>query len=86
MYKILFFLFNPGISNVTKVTKKEAFNRYKLPENAGPILASIGSFEERKGQPVLLEAVAKLIKEGLPDVHVMMVGDGPDEEMLKSKT
>ena len=70
----------------TEETKKEAFNRYKLPENAGPVLASVGSFEERKGQVVLLEAVAKLAKDGLPDVHVMMVGDGPDEEMLKAKT
>jgi glycosyltransferase involved in cell wall biosynthesis len=69
----------------TDETKKEAFNRYKLPENAGPVLASVGSFEERKGQIILLEAIAELSKGALPNVHAMMVGDGPDEEMLKGK-
>ncbi len=70
----------------TDESKKEAFNRYSLPENAFPILASVGSFEERKGQVVLLKAVAQLAKDKLPNVHVMMVGDGPDENMLKEKT
>jgi glycosyltransferase involved in cell wall biosynthesis len=69
----------------TPETKQEALNRYPLPENAGPILASVGSFEERKGQVVLLEAVAKLAAGPLPNVHVMFVGEGPDEEMLKAK-
>ena len=70
----------------TPETKEEAFRRYKLPENAAPILASVGSFEERKGQIVLLQAVAKLAKGPLPNVHAMFVGEGPDEEMLKAKT
>ena len=70
----------------TDKTKEEAFKRYVLPENAGPVLASVGSFEERKGQTVLLEAVAKLAKGKLSNAHVMMVGEGPDEEMLKAKT
>ncbi len=69
----------------SKESKKEAFKRYKLPENASPVLASVGSFEERKGQTVLLEATANLAKGALPNVHTMMVGDGPDEEMLKQK-
>ncbi len=66
-------------------TKQEAFKRYKLPENADPILASVGSYEERKGQTVLLETTMKLANGELPNVHTMMVGDGPDEEMLKQK-
>lgn len=71
----------------TDETKNEAFKRYQLPENAEPILASVGSFEERKGQVILLEAVKKLIDSGsLPKTHVMFVGEGPDEEMLKAKT
>ena len=70
----------------TPETEKEAHRRYPLPENAGPILASVGSFEERKGQVVLLKAVAKLAAGELPNVHVMMVGEGPDEDMLKEKT
>lgn len=70
----------------TEETDKEAHKRYVLPENAAPVLASVGSFEERKGQVVLLQAVAKLAKGELPNVHAMMVGEGPDEEMLKAKT
>lgn len=64
---------------------KKAQNRYILPNDASPILGSIGSFEPRKGHPVLFEALEKLIKSSLPNAHLMMVGDGPDESMLKEK-
>ena len=67
----------------TSEGKAEARKRYPLPENAAPVLASVGSFEHRKGHPVLFEAVAQLVSGPLPHVHVMMVGDGPDEAMLK---
>ena len=70
----------------TPETDAEAHKRYKLPENAGPVLASVGSFEERKGQIILLKAVEKLSKGELPNVHAMFVGEGPDEDMLKEKT
>jgi len=70
----------------TEETDREAHLRYVLPENAAPVLASVGSFEERKGQIVLLQAVAKLAKGELPNVHAMLVGEGPDEDMLKEKT
>jgi glycosyltransferase involved in cell wall biosynthesis len=63
--------------------KAEARKRYPLPEDAAPVLASVGSFEHRKGHPVLFEAVAQLVSGPLPHVHLMMVGDGPDESMLK---
>jgi glycosyltransferase involved in cell wall biosynthesis len=69
----------------TEESKEEALKRYPLPENAAPILASVGSFEERKGQIILLQAVEKLSKGSMPNVHAMFVGDGPDEEMLKAK-
>ncbi len=62
--------------------RHEAHKRYPLPENASPILGNVGSFEERKGQTVLLKAVAEARK-SLPRVHLMLVGDGPDEQMLK---
>jgi glycosyltransferase involved in cell wall biosynthesis len=44
----------------------------------------VGSFEHRKGQVVLLEAVAEM-RPVLPNVHLILVGDGPDEELLKAK-
>ncbi len=63
---------------------KEAQVRYPLPEDASPILGSIGSFEHRKGHPVLFDALRMLADDRLPSVHLMMVGDGPDEAMLKA--
>ena len=69
----------------TAETAAEAKKRYPTPEAAYPVLASIGSFEDRKGQIVLFQAMKKLIDSGrLPDVHAIMVGEGPDEEMLKA--
>ncbi len=58
--------------------------RYPLPESASPILGSVGSFEPRKGQVVLLEALRKL-RVRQPNAHLVLVGDGPDEAMLRAK-
>jgi len=62
----------------------EALKRFPLPEGVGPVLGSVGSFEHRKGQEDLLDSLDQL-REHLPQVHLMLVGDGPDEEMLKGK-
>ncbi len=64
---------------------EEARGRYPLPKDAAPVLGSIGSFEQRKGHPVLFDALSELINGPLPNAHLMMVGDGPDEEMLKER-
>lgn len=64
--------------------KAEALRRYLLPEGAGPILGNVGSFEPRKGQEDLLDSLDRM-RERLPKVHLLLVGDGPDEEMLKDK-
>ena len=64
---------------------RKAKELYPLPENASPILGSIGSFEHRKGHPVLFEALEELRDSSLPNVHLLMVGDGPDEAMLKER-
>ncbi len=63
----------------------EAQNRYLLPGNASPVLGSIGSFEPRKGHPILFDALEELVNNCLPNAHLMMVGDGPDEQKLKEK-
>jgi len=62
--------------------QQEARKRYVVPKDASPLLGYAGSFEARKGLPILLQAVAG-IKEELPGVHLLLVGDGPDELMLK---
>jgi glycosyltransferase involved in cell wall biosynthesis len=64
--------------------RREAGTRYALPLDASPILGNVGSFEHRKGQVVLLEAVAEM-RRTLPNVHLILVGDGPDEKLLKAK-
>jgi len=69
----------------TEVGKREALKRYVLPTGASPILASVGSFEHRKGHPILFEAVSRLAVGPLPNIHLMMVGDGPDEQALKNQ-
>lgn len=63
--------------------QEEARKRYPLPINAVPILGVIGSFEPRKGHLVLFEAMKELVKNTLPNAHLMVVGDGPNESMLK---
>ncbi len=65
--------------------KRDSFKRYPLPENTSPVLGNVGMFEERKGQVVLLEAVSGLIKDPFPNLHLILVGEGPDEQMLKNK-
>ncbi len=59
--------------------REQARRRYPLPAGEGPVLACVGSFEPRKGQAVLLEAVA-----ALPGARLMLVGDGPDEARLRA--
>jgi len=65
--------------------RNEALKRYPLPEDASPILGCVGVFEERKGQTVLLEAISRLIQDSMPQLHLILVGEGPDEKMLKEK-
>jgi len=64
---------------------KDSLERYPLPNDASPILGNVGSFEERKGQVVLLEAVSELVNGVFPKLQLILVGEGPDEEMLKNK-
>jgi len=48
------------------------------------VLGCFGSFEERKGQGLLLDAVQR-IRGALPDVHLLLLREGPDEKMLKRR-
>ena len=65
--------------------RAESLKRYPLPDHAFPVLGCIGSFEERKGLSVLIETVRRLADGPLPQVHAMLVGDGPDEAKLKQQ-
>jgi glycosyltransferase involved in cell wall biosynthesis len=64
----------------------EALKRYPCatPDNAF-VVGCIGSYEERKAQSLLLKAAKKLIDDGrLPNIHCLLVGEGPDKEMLSN--
>jgi glycosyltransferase involved in cell wall biosynthesis len=63
---------------------EQARQRYPVPAGAFPVLGNVGSFEHRKGQFILLDAVARA-RAQIPDMHLMFVGDGPDEAMLKQR-
>jgi glycosyltransferase involved in cell wall biosynthesis len=66
-------------------SKTEARSRYRLPEDAAPILGCIGSIEPRKGHLVLFQALHLLVNGDYPHSHLMVVGDGPDEALMKEK-
>ena len=67
------------------IRRMEAQRRYPLGKGAGPVLGNVGSFEERKGQVILLKAFKELL-EAEPSAHLMLVGDGPDEKLLRKAT
>ncbi|MBI3770080.1 MAG: glycosyltransferase [Deltaproteobacteria bacterium] len=49
---------------------------------ADRVVGTVGRLETRKGTAVLLEAAARLLKKGLPDLQVLVVGDGPLRDEL----
>lgn len=51
--------------------------------NKSPILGCIGYLGSRKGQKFLIEAMSILASK-IPNVHLLIVGDGPDKELLLS--
>lgn len=49
---------------------------------AHPVVGTVGRLDPRKGTDVLLAAAAQLIKKGLPELRVVVVGDGPLRDEL----
>jgi glycosyltransferase involved in cell wall biosynthesis len=48
------------------------------------VIATVGSLIERKGVDLLITAVAQLIKKNVP-VHLLIIGDGPEEDNLQQQ-
>ncbi len=67
----------------TKDGKTVSRRRYPLPKQAEPVLGCIGSMEARKGHVYLLEAVAALAADQLPNIYLLLVGDGPEEHQIR---
>ncbi|HLF27050.1 MAG TPA: glycosyltransferase [Anaerolineae bacterium] len=53
---------------------------HRLPIDA-PLIGAIGRLSEQKGQAVLIRAV-EVVRRQIPNVHVVIVGQGPDRERL----
>ncbi len=47
-----------------------------------PVIGTVGRLEVRKGTDVLLEAAARLWRNGLPELRLLVVGDGPLRDEL----
>ena len=62
--------------------RAESIRRYPLKGNATPVIGNIGSFEERKGQSILLETMVEIRDGLLPEVHLLLIGDGPKKEEI----
>ena len=69
--------------NPTKDRKTASNRRYQLPDQAEPVLGCIGSMEARKGHAFLLEALAALAADHLPNIYLLLVGDGPEEHQIR---
>ena len=69
--------------NPAKDRKTLSTHRYPLPDQAEPVLGCIGSMEARKGHAVLLEALAALATDHLPNIYLLLVGDGPEEHQIR---
>src|SRR5206468_1098544 len=62
------------------VAGEEIRRRYQLSDR--PVLACVSRLVRRKGQDVLIEAMAR-IRRRVPDAVLLIVGDGPDRARLE---
>lgn len=47
---------------------------------SGPVIATVGALIPRKGQDIVIDAMADIV-----DASLLLVGDGPDRRMLKAR-
>ena len=69
------------IAAVTIATNIPAMRR-ELGLGSGPVIGCVGRLRQEKGQIFLLEAFAKVVKLH-PSAILLLVGDGPDREVLE---
>ncbi len=61
----------------------EIYKTYKIPKKA-PIVSYIGRLDTEKHLPILMKAFA-LVKEAVPNAHLLIVGDGNDRAALTAQ-
>lgn len=64
--------------------KPDCLKEYNIPKGAAPLIGCMGTFEDRKGQICLINALAE-IKKHLKNVHLLLVGDGEDEKTYEKR-
>jgi len=50
-----------------------------------PVIGIVGRLAEQKGHSILLDAMTQIVKE-IPDVMLIVIGDGPEKQKLIEKT
>jgi len=72
------------VDHIEQISKKVAINKLKnkLGINNKPIIGVIGRLRWEKGQDILLNAMPAVIK-AIPNVMLLVVGDGPDRISLE---
>jgi len=70
--------------NPVNYFKPDCLKKYKIPEGAAPVIGCMGTFEPRKGQIHLINALAE-IKKHLKKVHLLIVGDGDDKKLYTKR-
>ncbi len=56
----------------------------RLGLGAGPVIGYVGSFYAYEGLPLLVDAVAPILSDR-PDVQLLLVGGGPDEDAIRAR-
>lgn len=74
----------PAVTQVVDSTDREHL-RESLGLKGRPVIGVVGRLRSEKGHSVLLNAMTDVI-EAIPDVMLLIVGNGPDRELLEKRT
>lgn len=80
--------FNPPESNMTVIANPIDLGAFQLNRqpSKGFQLVGLGSFTSLKNQQFLLRVMAKIKTLGHPEIHLTLLGDGPDRAALENLT
>jgi len=60
----------------------DTYKKFNIPKNV-PVVSYIGRLDTEKHMPTLLKAFA-MVKQAVPNAHLLIVGDGNDRPLLES--
>jgi GalNAc-alpha-(1->4)-GalNAc-alpha-(1->3)-diNAcBac-PP-undecaprenol alpha-1,4-N-acetyl-D-galactosaminyltransferase len=71
------------LPNAVVTTRVTPFDWSTLGVSGGRVVVSVGQLVARKGHSMLIEAFIA-VRKTYPDAHLVLVGDGPEEERLRT--